>query len=168
MSFIRWRSQRTEAFSLSSAKVPFELRNLVAQDNLIARGWPLFHFSPSSSCTAASRNDKPRGGEKKQFLWRSIVVFFRVCCGFFVCSEFCPDFCYEVSNSDGAGKRHFFRIAEFGANAIKSRRSQDGNPLAIKKSWATRFLNSLVTSVRTKVAGLCTLTSSSYKTHNEK
>jgi hypothetical protein len=40
----------------------------VAQDNLIARGWPLFHFSPSSSCTAASRNDKPRGGEKKKFL----------------------------------------------------------------------------------------------------
>ena len=69
----------------------------------------------------------------------------------------CPDFCYEVSNSDGAGKRHFFRIAEFGANAIKSRRSQDGNPLAIKKSWATRFLNSLLTSVRTKVADLCTL-----------
>ena len=67
------------------------------------------------------------------------------------------DFCYEVSNSDGAGKRHFFRIAEFGANAIKSRRSQDGNPLAIKKSWATRFLNSLLTSVRTKVADLCTL-----------
>ena len=129
----------------------------MAQDNLIARGWPLFHFSPSSSCTYASRNDKPRGGEKKQFL---LVLFF----GFYVCFFFfkfafslLADFCYEVSNSDGAGKRHFFRIAEFGANAIKSRRSQDGNPLAIKKSWATRFLNSLVTSVRTKVADLCTL-----------
>lgn len=74
-----------------------------------------------------------------------------------VCRMVDPDFCYEVSNSDGAGKRHFFRIAEFRANAIKSRRSQDGNPLAIKKSWATRFLNSLLTSVRTKVADLCTL-----------
>ena len=129
----------------------------MAQDNLIARGWPLFHFSPSSSCTAASRNDKPRGGEKKKFLEGQIafvcfIVFWL--CGFCL---FCPDFCYEVSNSDGAGKRHFFRIAEFGANAIKSRRSQDGNPLAIKKSWATRFLNSLLTSVRTKVADLCTL-----------
>ena len=114
-------------------------------------------FSPSSSCTYASRNDKPRGGEKLKFLRRSILCFL----GFFGCtawfSDFCPDFCYEVSNSDGAGKRHFFRIAEFGANAIKSRRSQDGNPLAIKKSWATRFLNSLLTSVRTKVADLCTL-----------
>ena len=157
MSFIRWRSQSTEAFSLSSAKVPFELRNLVAQDNLIARGWPLFHFSPSSSCTYASRNDKPRGGEKKKFLWREYaLIFIPGVVLTFVLSLF-ADFCYEVSNSDGAGKRHFFRIAEFGANAIKSRRSQDGNPLAIKKSWATRFLNSLLTSVRTKVADLCTL-----------
>ena len=157
MSFIRWRSQSTEAFSLSSAKVPFELRNLVAQDNLIARGWPLFHFSPSSSCTYASRNDKPRGGEKKQFLWWEYRAYFCILGCVDDADMDCPDFCYEVSNSDGAGKRHFFRIAEFGANAIKSRRSQDGNPLAIKKSWATRFLNSLVTSVRTKVADLCTL-----------
>ena len=114
-------------------------------------------FTPSSSCTYASRNDKPRGGEKLKFFRRSILLFLS---RLFVSLYFgcdCPDFCYEVSNSDGAGKRHFFRIAEFGANAIKSRRSQDGNPLAIKKSWATRFLNSLVTSVRTKVADLCTL-----------
>ena len=157
MSFIRWRSQSTEAFSLSSAKVPFELRNLVAQDNLIARGWPLFHFSPSSSCTYASRNDKPRGGEKKKFLKGQFTVWFAHLIAWCFGGTILPDFCYEVSNSDGAGKRHFFRIAEFGANAIKSRRSQDGNPLAIKKSWATRFLNSLVTSVRTKVADLCTL-----------
>jgi hypothetical protein len=129
----------------------------VAQDNLIARGWPLFFFSPSSSCTYASRNDKPRGGEKEKFLKGQLFVFFVVFLYLGVCATVCPDFCYEVSNSDGAGKRHLFSIAEFGANAIKSRRSQDGNPLAIKKSWATRFLNSLVTSVRTKVADLCTL-----------
>ena len=129
----------------------------MAQDNLIARGWPLFFFSPSSSCTYASRNDKPRGGEKEKFL-KGQLVFLFVSSFLVCCVSYCfADFCYEVSNSDGAGKRHFFRIAEFGAYAIKSRRSQDGNPLAIKKSWATRFLNSLLTSVRTKVADLCTL-----------
>ena len=129
----------------------------MAQDNLIARGWPLFHFSPSSSCTYASRNDKPRGGEKEK-VYEGNKVGFSVVFGVSVHAfNGCPDFCYEVSNSDGAGKRHLFSIAEFGANAIKSRRSQDGNPLAIKKSWATRFLNSLLTSVRTKVEDLCTL-----------
>jgi len=94
--------------------------------------------------------------KKKSFL-KVNCCFFSVLFGAVTFASDCPDFCYEVSNSDGAGKRHFFRIAEFGANAIKSRRSQDGNPLAIKKSWATRFLNSLLTSVRTKVADLCTL-----------
>ena len=129
----------------------------MAQDNLIARGWPLFIFSPSSSCTYASRNDKPRGGENEKFIKGQFASVFRFCVFRGCALSFVADFCYEVSNSDGAGKRHFFRIAEFGANAIKSRRSQDGNPLAIKKSWATRFLNSLLTSVRTKVADLCTL-----------
>ena len=48
----------------------------MAQDNLIARGWPLFFFSPSSSCTYASRNDKPRGGEKEKFLEGHFVLCF--------------------------------------------------------------------------------------------
>jgi len=140
----------------------------VAQDNLIARGWPPFSFLPLFVlylCVPQRQASRWR----KEKVYKGNLLFF----GHFVlivraCLHLDPDFCYEVSNSDGAGKRHFFRIAEFGANAIKSRRSQDGNPLAIKKSWATRFLNSLLTSVRTKVADLCTLTSSSYKTHNEK
>jgi hypothetical protein len=129
----------------------------VAQDNLIARGWPPFSFLPLFVlylCVPQRQASRWR----KEKVYEGNKVGFSVVFGVSVHAfNGCPDFCYEVSNSDGAGKRHFFRIAEFGANAIKSRRSQDGNPLAIKKSWATRFLNSLVTSVRTKVADLCTL-----------
>jgi len=139
----------------------------MAQDNLIARGWPPFSFLPLFVLYLCVPQRQASRWRKEKVYKGNNGLFLHVC--FFQGGLLIlyPDFCYEVSNSDGAGKRHFFRIAEFGANAIKSRRSQDGNPLAIKKSWATRFLNSLLTSVRTKVADLCTLTSSSYKTHNE-
>ena len=129
----------------------------MAQDNLIARGWPPFSFLPLFVLYLCVPQRQASRWRKEKVYKGQIEGVFHFLALWLPRSFVCPDFCYEVSNSDGAGKRHFFRIAEFGANAIKSRRSQDGNPLAIKKSWATRFLNSLVTSVRTKVADLCTL-----------
>jgi len=129
----------------------------MAQDNLIARGWPPFSFLPLFVLYLCVPQRQASRWRKEKVFKGQLFEFFLVLLLYYFVALFCPDFCYEVSNSDGAGKRHFFRIAEFGANAIKSRRSQDGNPLAIKKSWATRFLNSLLTSVRTKVADLCTL-----------
>jgi hypothetical protein len=51
----------------------------------------------------------------------------------------CADLCYKVLNTDGAGKKHFFSIAELGAYAMRRRRSQDRNPLAFRKSLVSRY-----------------------------
>jgi hypothetical protein len=69
----------------------------------------------------------------------SLSVFVRVYVYWSVVPGKCADLCYKVLNTDGAGKKHFFSIAELGAYAMRRRRSQDRKPLAFRKSLVSRY-----------------------------